>query len=115
VHFSYGGGALEAAHDYLAVVGVSGSSPGFVPKDGLWLPLNIDPVTVLGLSLLDSPMLNGFAGQLDGSGAASFTLKLNPGQAGGLKGKTLTVAVVTLGPDGRVSSASTALDVALLP
>jgi len=115
VHFSYDGGLLGADKEYVAVLGVSGTQPGSIPQKGLWVPLNADGVTFMGVALLGSPLLQDFQGHLDAAGEAAFALNLPPGKAANLAGKTLSVALVTVDPDGRLASASSPVAISLLP
>lgn len=115
VHFALNAGIEEAGNTYVGVLGVSGASPGVVPSAGVFVPLNIDSITLAGLTLLNSSFLQDFAGQLDSAGKAQLTLNLPPGFPGPLIGKTLTVAAVTIHPDGRIGMGSSAASVNLLP
>ncbi len=115
VSFTVDGASSLAGGAYLAALSVSGSMPGLVPGAGVHLPLNFDPITAVGLSLVNGPILPGFAGILDVTGNASFQLVLPPGSAGGLLGQTLTVAVALADASGHLVAASSAVGLIVGP
>lgn len=105
----------SAGHVYLAALGASGKWPGVVAGPGSWLPLNVDPLTHIGLSLIGTPALPGFLGVLDANGQASFSLSFPAGGVPSLVGQSVTVAVITALPDGRPGAGSSSTTVALTP
>ena len=64
------GGALRAGQNYLLVMGVTGEAPGVV-VNGVSVPMNVDGVTGLALSLVNTPFLPAAAGVLDPAGIAT--------------------------------------------
>lgn len=109
--------ALEEDEDlagspYLAVVSVSGSHPGTIPAKGVYVPINVDALSVIGFELANGPLLPGFAGFLGTTGAAAFELLL-PTVPSSLIGQTLTVAAVLADEDGRLIGGTNAVHIAI--
>jgi hypothetical protein len=96
VTFSLHAGPSEVGRSYVTVLSASGADPGIVPQPGVFLPLNVDPITFAGLALLGAPLLQGFVCVLDAQDDATFSMHLPPGSAPALAGKTLSVAAVTI-------------------
>jgi hypothetical protein len=69
------------------------------------LPLHFDPVTNLGISLLNTPIFAGFLGTLSPQGTAAATFASPPAAIAGLPGVTLSFAFLTLGPIDFASNA----------
>ena len=63
---------------YLLAWGGAGTSPGTTLAPGVVLPLNVDPLTQLGLAGLNGPMFQQFFGLLDSQGRAQATLTIPP-------------------------------------
>ncbi len=105
----------RAGHAYLAALSLSDPGAGLILGPGSYLPLQPDGMTNIGLSLLGSPILQGFAGLLDSSGDAAFTLAWPAGAGGDLGGRTLHVAAITAPPGGAPGAGSNALQIALQP
>ena len=65
---------------YLIVMGASGASPGTSLSPTLFVPINPDLLTVLGLEYVaaGSPIFTNWIGFLDGSGSASASLFVPP-------------------------------------
>ena len=83
---------------YVLLGSLSGQSPtAMFPSGPLWL--RWDPVTSAFLGSLNTPMLQGFLGMLDGQGGASATLDLGPAAAllPALRGSNLHIVPVVLG------------------
>jgi hypothetical protein len=99
-------GAEHAGEFYLAALGISGEWPGTVVGPGSWVPLNVDAITEIGLSLAGTPALPNWLGVLDGQGQAQFELQFGPGGFSALIGQELTVAAVTALPDGTLGAGS---------
>lgn len=89
------GGALRAGQSYLVALGASGEAPGFL-QNGVLVPLNVDALTGLGLSLVNTAVLPGAAGVLDASGNASTGLQLPAAIAPLLAGLRFTFAGLVL-------------------
>lgn len=114
-HFTLDLSPLQAGKTYLAALGISGSGPGFIAGKGSYVPLNIDAVTLAGLTLLNTPLLKGFTGALDAEGRANFTLHLPGGFPASLAGSTLTVAAVVIDSSGRPGAGSSPVHIVLTP
>jgi hypothetical protein len=115
ISFSLQAAPEAAGGFYLGALSISGSQPGLVAGPGTYVPLNFDPITVVGLSLINGPVLPGFAGAFDASGQAAFQLVLPPGSAGGLIGQTLTVAAVIADAGGQLVAGSSAAELEIEP
>lgn len=102
-------GSAAAQRPYLLLATLSGSSPG-IPLPGLTLPLNYDDMTQLGLTALNGPSFQNFAGLLDpqGRGAGRFVLPPQVGSA--FRGRTLHFCGVLI---DRLDTATTATAVTL--
>ncbi|TPW03176.1 MAG: hypothetical protein FD129_3090 [bacterium] len=105
----------DQGKEYVAGLGMSGSTPGIVLGPGSFVPLNPDAVTFAGLALLPSPLLDGFQGRLDRNASASPVLHLPPGSSATLIGQTLIVAALVIEPDGRFGAGSSAVEILLDP
>jgi hypothetical protein len=62
-------GPSFAGDTYLILSGISGTWPGF-SVSGIDVPLNPDAWTSIALTLVNTPLLQGFMGQIDASGEA---------------------------------------------
>ncbi len=79
VVFSIRAGEDNAYRRYLLLAGRNGVSPGtLLPGSSVVLPLNVDNLTYLALSLTNSTILRDFSSLLDAGGAASAQLNLPP-------------------------------------
>lgn len=107
--------ANEGGNVYIAALSISGASPGLIVGPGVYLPMNVDGVTFIGLSLVSSPYLVNFIGNLDATGQADLQLTLPPGVPAGLIGETLTIVAVTGTTSGQVSMATSSVDIVLDP
>jgi hypothetical protein len=67
----------DAGHGYVLAVSFSGVRPGVGLADGRRINLNVDTLTVLGLTGTLSPFLTGTAGRLSRSGGAAAKLDLS--------------------------------------
>jgi len=69
---------------FAVAVSVSGTQPGLRLADGRKIPLNVDAVTMAGLTGRLAPMLQGYAGTLSPGGTARAILDVRPlpGRAG---------------------------------
>ena len=91
--------------NYLVLTGLTGTYPGTVlPKGLATLPLNWDVFTNIGLSLINTPMMAGFAGNLDGQGLATAKLDTLGPLPGGSAGITLYFAFMCFHPFDFVSN-----------
>lgn len=115
VQFSLDLSDAQAGKTYLAVLSLTDPGAGLILGPGVYLPLQPDSMTNIGLSLLGTPIFQGFAGVLDGEGQASFALNWPAGAGGGLVGKTLRVAVITAGPGSTLAVGSSQVAIELLP
>jgi hypothetical protein len=70
--------ANSATSIYLIVWSASGTAPGTPLAPGVTLPLNIDPLTQLGLDNLNGPVFQSFLGVFDAQGIGRATLALPP-------------------------------------
>lgn len=89
VNFSLIGGPGNAFRDYVLLGCVSGTSPGtLLPGGHATLPLNLDPVTDVVVSMLNTGVFSDFLGTLNGEGKATAQLNttglgyLSPGCVG---------------------------------
>lgn len=87
VDFALHGGVENMGRTYLLLGSLSGTAPGIpLPGHGANLPLNWDPFTHLVIQLMNTAVLSGFMGTLDGLGEGSASLDtlgpLPPGSAG---------------------------------
>ncbi|HEX5009841.1 MAG TPA: hypothetical protein VFY71_05530, partial [Planctomycetota bacterium] len=103
VALSLDAGAAFAGRTYLVLVSATGSSP--TPVGSVLLPLHFDPVTNLGISLVNTPIFGGFLGTLSPQGTAAATFASPPAAIPELPGLTLTFAFLTLGPIDFASNA----------
>lgn len=79
VNFDLDAAEINAGRFYVMLGSVTGTSPGTpLPGGHVVLPLNWDPVTKLIRQLLNSPVLPGFMGTLDGEGLSTAQLNLPP-------------------------------------
>jgi len=108
-------GSSGANSPYFAVLSASGAFPGTIPAPGVFVPVNIDPLTQLGLSWLNTPMFPGSAGVLDGNGKASFSFNVKPGGATPLVGFKLTFACVVTDAHGTPRRGTNAKTVEIVP
>lgn len=94
------GSATRAGHTYATLMSISGTVPG-TNLAGAHLPLNVDPLTELGLLAAGTPVVPGFVGTLDPAGRAFAgvlaTPNLIPIEWIGLQ---LSFNAVTIGPSG---------------
>ncbi len=115
IQFDVDIGQEYAASVYVGLLGVSGSQPGTLPAPGVFLPLNVDALTLLGLQLLGSPFLSNFLGVLDANGQGSFSLQL-PGAVPVLApGQTLVTTSIMVSPRSELQTGSSAVAVVLMP
>ncbi len=108
-------GSSGANSPYFAVLSASGAFPGAIPAPGVFVPVNIDPLTQLGLSWLNTPMFPGSAGVLDANGKASFSFNVKPGGATPLVGFKLTFACVVTDAHGTPRRGTNAKTVEIVP
>ncbi|MFH2002374.1 MAG: hypothetical protein ABIK28_22065, partial [Planctomycetota bacterium] len=78
VKFHLDAGSNHGNRNFLILIGATGNFPGTGLPGGLVLPLHWDPLTDLGLTLLNSPVLSNFLGKLDTMGRAMAYLTLPP-------------------------------------
>ncbi len=108
-------GAAGAGHSYLAIAGLSGSSPGFTWQPGFPVGLNVDAVTTL---LAGDPnggiLLNG-ASSFDSMGRATALFTLPPGVASFLAGFTMSWTFLAVDPLGQPSCVGDTKQLLLLP
>lgn len=105
----------RAGHTYLGALSLTDPGPGLILAPSSYVPFAPDALTVLGLSLLASPILRHFTGTLDGNGDATFVLDWPAGAGPALAGKTLHVVALTAGPTGRLGPGTTEVTLDLLP
>ncbi|MFH2002708.1 MAG: hypothetical protein ABIK28_23760 [Planctomycetota bacterium] len=74
IALSLNAGGAFASNTYIILSGLSGTWPGF-SMSGIAIPLNVDDWTWNSFTLINSPMMAGFMGQLDAGGVAAATLK----------------------------------------
>jgi len=115
VHYSLDLGPAHAGEIYLAALSLSGEWPGLVVAPGVYLPLNVDVLTYIGLSLLNTPVLPGFVGVLDAGGEAAFTFHVGAGMFPSLAGESLTVTAIAATSSSHLTVASSGATVALDP
>ena len=108
-------GSGHAGEAYLAAIGLSGSTPGLIVAPGVYLPLNVDGTTFIGLGLVGTPYFPGFAGTLDTAGRADMAFWSPPGQFPELIGLTLTVAAVTGSSLERLGAGTSDVSVLFVP
>jgi len=97
IDFSLDAGPFYAGRTYLVLASASGTAPGTPLPGGLViLPLNFDWLSNLVLGNLNTPLFSGFAGVLDGAGAASAQFNVPP--VPGAAGLTVHFAFATRSP-----------------
>ncbi len=97
-------GPAFAGRAYVVLVSVSGSAPP-TPVGQVLLPLKFDPITDIGISLLNTPVFADFLGTLSAQGTAAATFGAPPLAEPSLPGLSLTFAFLTLGPIDFASNA----------
>ena len=102
---------------YLCLGSLSGESPGLPLGAGLLLPLNVDPLTILGLASANSAPYGANLGLLSGTGQAQATFTLPAGASGSLPlPAKLFHACLFLEPvTGAVTQISAAVPLSLVP
>jgi len=106
-------GAPSAGLAYVAGLSLSGSSPGLILAPGSYVPLQVDGMTMIGLALVGSPILEGFTGTLDADGRAELILNWPAAAGAGLAGQCLTIAAIAIGADGRPKAGSSPVGLSL--
>jgi len=93
-------GSINAGRWYLILGSLSGSSPGMpLPGAGKTLPMNFDPLTLIVMAQLNSPIFSGFLLPLDANGQGAAQLN-TPFLFPDLVGKIMTFAFCLQGtPD----------------
>ena len=91
MHFDRG--TADKDRYYLMLSSASGTVPG-TQLPAVHIPLNMDAMTTLGLSALNTPIFATFLGKLDANGTGRSTFMLPPGLGMPLRGKTLSFAYV---------------------
>jgi aminopeptidase N len=76
VTLSLDAGTVGANRPYVIGASATGIAPGFTLPDGKVVPLVVDAVTQFGLQALNSPIFQGFAAVLDGTGHATAQFAL---------------------------------------
>jgi hypothetical protein len=99
-------GPAFAGRTYLVLVSLTGSTPP-TPVGQVLLPLHFDPITDIGLSLVNTPVFAGFLGALSPQGSAAAAFNAPPLAEPSLPGLSLTFAWLTLGPIDFASNAVT--------
>ncbi len=107
--------ASQAGNTYLAALSLAAPGEGLILGRGVYLPLQVDSMTSIGLSLLGTNIVQGFVGVLDGQGHASMTLNWPAHKGGGLSGQTLHVAAITASPSGQLGVGSNSVALSLQP
>ena len=92
VDFVLRGGAVRAKTIYGLMVSASGTSPGIKLRNGARLPLNLDPVLQLFLSVANTPVFARAIGTLDASSRAEAQFRMPPGLLTPVQGRTLNFA-----------------------
>lgn len=105
----------QAGHGYLAALSLSLPGAGLVLGPGSYLPLLPDGMTTLGLSLLGTPILDGFVGTLDAQGNATLTLNWPAHKGANLTGSMLHVAVIAADAEGQPGAGSNEVSLVLEP
>ena len=72
--FRIAGETSRSGNVYQLFFSASGNTPGV--KNPIRAPLNVDQLTMVGLSIVNTPLCKNFAGTLDASGNATATLQL---------------------------------------
>ena len=98
---------------YLIAWTGSGTAPGTTLAPGVVLPLNVDPLTQLGLDGLNGPVFGQFLGVLDAQGRAQATFTLPPSAA--IPTGPTHFATVLLGATQLFSATSNAAQLTILP
>lgn len=93
-------GAAGAGNVYLAIAGITGTSPGFLWRPGFPVALNVDAVTTLLAGDPNGLFLNNGFGTFDGLGRATATFTLPPGVVPFLAGWPLWWSVLSQTPGG---------------
>lgn len=83
---------------YQVLIGASGNTPGFNAPPRV--PLNVDAVTSIGLSFVNTPLFQDFRGLLNARGEATATLNLPNFLGGALAGTRFNFVVVGIEPGG---------------
>jgi hypothetical protein len=79
VEFTLVGGPSSANRKYVLLGGISGTTPGTpLPGGQATLPLNWDTFTNIVVDQLNSPVMQNFLGNLDGSGLSTARLNSGP-------------------------------------
>jgi hypothetical protein len=104
-------GPALANRTYVVLISISGSSPP-TPVGQVLLPLHFDPITDIGISLINTPVFANFLGVLSPQGAAAASFNAPPISEPSLPGLSLTLAFLTLGP---IDFASNAVSVQFQP
>ena len=100
IHVFLDVGPAGAGDTYLAIAGLSGTSPGFLWAPGFPVPLNIDAVTAVLAGQPNGPLfVNGF-GTFNAQGRATATLNWPPQILSFLAGFTLHWSVIAQDAQG---------------
>lgn len=94
-------GAAGAGNVYLAIAGISGTSPGFVWQPGFPVPLNLDGVTMLFAGDPNGTVLQNGLGNFDAQGRATAVLSIPPVALQFLAGLPLWWSFVSQTPAGQ--------------
>lgn len=98
---------------YLIAWGGSGTSPGITLSPSAHLPLNLDPLTNLGLEGLNGPIFASFLGIFDAQGRAHATFTLPPSTV--LPTGATHFAAVVMTSTELFHAATNAIQLTLLP
>ena len=115
VTFTLDLGSQQAGQLYLAALSLASPENGLVLGPGTYMPILPDGFTMIGLSLLGTPILEGFQGTLDAQGHAEFALHWPAGKGGSLAGRTLHVTAITASPAGLLGVGSNDVELLLEP
>ncbi len=105
------GGPGLADRQYLVLISISGTTPGF-NLGNVYVPLVLDAAVGWSYVLCNSAVLQNTCGLLDQNGAAAAALSFSPGDLAPLAGGTLSLSALTLDP---VDCASDAVVVSIVP
>lgn len=94
-------GAAGAGDVYLAIAGISGTSPGFVWQPGFPVPLNVDGVTQLFVSDPNGAILANGLGNFDANGHAVAVLTIPPAVLQFLTGLPIWWSFLSQSPAGQ--------------
>lgn len=104
-------GTERAGASYYGLLGTSGIGPGFsLPP---WIPLNVDAWTLLGPTLIGTPVLQGFTGVLDANGRATLRFQVPAPFRTVVEG--LRFSFAALGLQGNDAFASSPAELLVLP